>query len=190
MGNWWPPARHLTQEFIYGVRPQRCFNHHSTPFDINSYFRRVRLFTGGAEVVLPLPVGVPMPNVSSLPHHPQSSEFGRPRFKNQCVKKIQVIKTIFKKGWTCDRWSVGAGRVAAAAWAPDSLQLVFATTDEPVLYCLSFQVVFCFVPSHSSQYIYHFSSFLGRSRGSSPSYGPFYGYLALQVKHKENIFSS
>jgi len=50
-----------------------------------------------------------------------------------------VFRVWETKGWTCDRWSVGAGRVAAAAWAPDSLQLVFATTDEPVLYCLSFQ---------------------------------------------------
>jgi aladin len=53
-----------------------------------------------------------------------------------------VFRVWETKGWTCDRWSVGVGRVAAAAWAPDSLQLVFATTDEPVLYCLSFQVIF------------------------------------------------
>jgi len=50
-----------------------------------------------------------------------------------------VFRVWETKGWTCDRWSVGSGRVAAAAWAPDSLQLVFATTEEPVLYCLSFQ---------------------------------------------------
>jgi len=53
-----------------------------------------------------------------------------------------VFRVWETKGWTCDRWSVGSGRVAAAAWAPDSLQLVFATTEEPVLYCLSFQVNF------------------------------------------------
>jgi len=43
--------------------------------------------------------------------------------------------------WTVDRWTVGGGlgRVAAAAWAPDGLQLVFATTDEPVLYSVSFR---------------------------------------------------
>ena len=60
-----------------------------------------------------------------------------------CKCKMNLIL----QGWTCDRWSVGAGRVAAAAWAPDSLQLVFATTDEPVLYCLSFQVRSYLVPS-------------------------------------------
>ena len=53
------------------------------------------------------------------------------------------LDILFFKGWTCDRWSVGSGRVAAAAWAPDSLQLVFATTEELVLYCLSFQVQIC-----------------------------------------------
>ena len=30
------------------------------------------------------------------------------------------------------------GRVSAAAWSADCRHLVFATTDEPVLYCLSF----------------------------------------------------
>jgi len=42
--------------------------------------------------------------------------------------------------WTCDKWNVGGGvgRVAAAAWAPDSSHLLFATTEEPVLYCVSF----------------------------------------------------
>ena len=90
----------------------------------------------------------------------------------------------FCKGWTCDRWSVGAGRVAAAAWAPDSLQLVFATTDEPVLYCLSFQVIF--VPF--LEFYFSFPGILGRGRGSSPSYGPFHGALAVQVK--EGISSS
>merc|ERR1712130_345518 len=60
---------------------------------------------------------------------------------NQGLKtnSYKQFKELFSMGWTCDRWSVGSGRVAAAAWAPDSLQLVFATTDEPVLYCLSFQ---------------------------------------------------
>ena len=40
------------------------------------------------------------------------------------------------------RWTVGGkeGRVAAAAWAPDGFQLLFATTDEAVLYSVSFQV--------------------------------------------------
>jgi aladin len=44
-------------------------------------------------------------------------------------------------GWSCDRWTVAgqAGRVACAAWAPDGQQLLFATTDEPVLYSVSFQ---------------------------------------------------
>jgi aladin len=43
--------------------------------------------------------------------------------------------------WDCQRWTVGGknGRVASAAWAPDGLQLLFATTDEPVLYSVSFQ---------------------------------------------------
>lgn len=42
--------------------------------------------------------------------------------------------------WEADRWSVGGpkGRVNAAAWSADCRHLVFATTDEPVLYCLSF----------------------------------------------------
>ena len=42
--------------------------------------------------------------------------------------------------WTCDRWTVGGGvgRVAAASWAPDGCHLLFATTEEPVLYCVSF----------------------------------------------------
>jgi len=43
--------------------------------------------------------------------------------------------------WGCDRWTVGGseGRVSCAAWAPDGLQLLFATTDEAVLYSVSFQ---------------------------------------------------
>ena len=36
-------------------------------------------------MVLPLPAGVPMRNVSSLPPQPRSSEFGKPRFEtNVC----------------------------------------------------------------------------------------------------------
>ena len=43
--------------------------------------------------------------------------------------------------WTADRWTVGGGRgrVAAAAWSPDSGHLLFATTEEAVLYCVSFR---------------------------------------------------
>ena len=42
--------------------------------------------------------------------------------------------------WSCDRWTVGGGRgrVSAAAWSPDSSHLIFATTEEAVLYCVSF----------------------------------------------------
>jgi len=44
--------------------------------------------------------------------------------------------------WGCERWTVGSGsaeaRVAAAAWSPDSTQVIFATTEEPVLYSLAF----------------------------------------------------
>ena len=45
--------------------------------------------------------------------------------------------------WSCERWTVGGGRgrVAAAQWSPDSSQLLFATTEEPVLYCVSFMGV-------------------------------------------------
>ena len=77
--NWWPPAHHPTQGFTFGVQPHRSLNHqHSLHF--SSHFRLARLFTGGAEVVLSLPAGVPMRNVSSLPPHPQSSECGKPKF--------------------------------------------------------------------------------------------------------------
>ena len=81
-----------------------------------------------------------MRDASSLPPQRRSLEFGKPRFETDTCFGATEVK-LFSKGWTCDRWSVGSGRVAAAAWAPDSLQLVFATTDEPVLYCLSFQVM-------------------------------------------------
>ena len=84
-----------------------------------------------------LPVGVQTSEAFSLPHRHRSSGSGKPRLDIDVGTKLDIL---ISKGWTCDRWSVGSGRVAAAAWAPDSLQLVFATTEEPVLYCLSFQV--------------------------------------------------
>jgi len=42
--------------------------------------------------------------------------------------------------WSCDRWTVGGGRgrVSAAAWSSNSSHLLFSTTEEPVLYCVSF----------------------------------------------------
>merc|ERR550519_805617 len=41
--------------------------------------------------------------------------------------------------WSPERWTVGGakGRVCAAAWSPTSDHLVFATTDEAVLYAMS-----------------------------------------------------
>lgn len=45
------------------------------------------------------------------------------------------------KTWQPERWTVpGAqARVACAAWSPDSNHLVFASSDEPLLYAVSFQ---------------------------------------------------
>lgn len=44
--------------------------------------------------------------------------------------------------WSCQRWTVGDkdGRVSSAVWSPDGLQLLFATSTEPVLYSMSFQL--------------------------------------------------
>ena len=100
----------------------------------------MRWLTEEAVVELHLPVGVQTSEAFSLPHRRRSSGSGKPRLDIDVGTKLDIL---FSKGWTCDRWSVGSGRVAAAAWAPDSLQLVFATTEEPVLYCLSFQVQTC-----------------------------------------------
>ena len=93
------------------------------------------------------------------------------------------LDILFSKGWTCDRWSVGSGRVAAAAWAPDSLQLVFATTEEPVLYCLSFQVQICSLRDR-----YNVPILKGWSRSGSSSDGLDHDYLAFQVKFQKDIF--
>merc|ERR1719509_402125 len=42
--------------------------------------------------------------------------------------------------WSPERWTVGGakGRVSAAAWSPRGDHVVFATTDESVLYAMSF----------------------------------------------------
>lgn len=58
-----------------------------------------------------------------------------------CATPGSTFRVWNTEGWGCDRWTVGGGRgrVAAAVWAPDSTQLLFATTEESVLYCVSFQ---------------------------------------------------
>ena len=132
----WSPA---SQVLVFKVEtPCNLFSKFpvSTLSD-NLSCRYVRWFTEGAVVESLLPVGVQTSEVFSLPHRHRSSGSGKPRLDIDVGTKLDIL---FSKGWTCDRWSVGSGRVAAAAWAPDSLQLVFATTEEPVLYCLSFQV--------------------------------------------------
>ena len=57
-----------------------------------------------------------------------------------CASPGTVFRVWDTDTWSPDRWTVGGGRgrVAAAAWAPDSHHLLFATTEEPVLYCVSF----------------------------------------------------
>jgi len=52
----------------------------------------------------------------------------------------KVFRVWEEKDWSCERWTVGGqdGRVSAAAWSPDSQQLLFATADESVLYSVSF----------------------------------------------------
>ena len=57
-----------------------------------------------------------------------------------CGSPGTVFRVWNTETWTCDKWNVGGatGRVAAASWAPDSSHLLFATTEEPVLYCVSF----------------------------------------------------
>ena len=120
------------------------------------------------------PVGVQTSEAFSLPHRHRSSGSGKPRLDIDVGTKLDIL---FSKGWTCDRWSVGSGRVAAAAWAPDSLQLVFATTEEPVLYCLSFQVQICSLRDR-----FHVPILKGWSRGGSSCDGLVHDYLAFQVK--------
>jgi len=58
-----------------------------------------------------------------------------------CASPGTVFRVWDTDSWSPDRWTVGGGRgrVVAAAWSPDSHQLLFATTEEPVLYCVSFQ---------------------------------------------------
>ena len=58
-----------------------------------------------------------------------------------CASPGTVFRVWDTDTWSPDRWTVGggSGRVAAAAWSPDSDHLLFATTEEPVLYCVSFQ---------------------------------------------------
>lgn len=53
------------------------------------------------------------------------------------------------KNWNPERWTVQSGRVQAACWSNTSDVLVFATTDEPVLYGLTFQTVDTVFMSHS-----------------------------------------
>lgn len=49
-----------------------------------------------------------------------------------------VFRVWTTDSWQSESWSVGqgGGRVSAAAWAPDSSHLLFASREEPVLYCL------------------------------------------------------
>jgi len=58
-----------------------------------------------------------------------------------CATPGSTFRVWNTENWSCDRWTVGGGkgRVSAACWSPDSSQLIFATTEEPVLYSVSFQ---------------------------------------------------
>ena len=58
-----------------------------------------------------------------------------------CASPGTVFRVWDTDTWSPDRWTVGggSGRVAASAWSPDSDHLLFATSEEPVLYCVSFQ---------------------------------------------------
>jgi len=57
-----------------------------------------------------------------------------------CATPGSTFRVWSTERWGCDRWTVGGGkgRVVASSWSPDSKQLLFATSEEPVLYCVSF----------------------------------------------------
>ena len=42
------------------------------------------------------------------------------------------------RAWSCEKWRKLAGRCQAACWSPDGSVLLFSTTEEAVIYSLTF----------------------------------------------------
>lgn len=53
------------------------------------------------------------------------------------------------RDWNPERWTVQSGRVQAVCWSSTSDFLIFATTEEPVLYGLTFQTADAVFVVHS-----------------------------------------
>lgn len=41
--------------------------------------------------------------------------------------------------WTQEPWTIASGHVQAACWSPCSSVLLFATSEEPIIYSLTFR---------------------------------------------------
>lgn len=67
--------------------------------------------------------------------------------------KINLHNSIFRvfncKNWHPERWTIQSGHVQAVCWSNSSDFLIFATTNEPILYGLTFQTADTVFVSHS-----------------------------------------
>lgn len=60
-----------------------------------------------------------------------------------------IFRVFNCKNWHPERWTVQSGRIQAACWSNSANFLIFATTDEPILYGLTFQTADSVFVSHS-----------------------------------------
>ncbi|ELU13945.1 hypothetical protein CAPTEDRAFT_174161 [Capitella teleta] len=86
---------------------------------LGSYERLRRVGGGGTSLVLWSPDGTKL--LSACPS--------------------SVLRVWETRSWTCEKWTKLPGRCQAACWSPDSHVLLFATAEEPVVYCLTFDKV-------------------------------------------------
>lgn len=55
--------------------------------------------------------------------------------------------------WKCDRWTIASGHVQSFQWSPCARFLLFATSDDPILYSLGFADELLFNESRPNQHV-------------------------------------